>query len=413
MVSAEGVGGWAFGTEGDTRVTVLVDGRTVAEVPRAIPRPDVHEAHPVSDSRESGFAFAFAPEQLGDGSGKAGVVVRFESEGEVAETEPVTVPRPSRRSPETLPASAGPFPPAVLQALAEVTGEVRERWTDEGIADAVEVLRFLVERGDRRDPPLFTWLSFVARTWAHATFVERNFPRLNRSFRAGDHDAGAVVNTAVEMLAIATHLATLRAHGVGGGLVEFGCFKGFSTAILSQACRDLGVSLDVFDSFAGLPESDSTFYRAGEFAGSLEEVRANVAAYGRPDVVCYHEGFFAETVPRWDDPDVALIWMDVDLRVSSVDVMRLVPRLPRLGCVFSHECGPSDFEGTKVLPRRTSDEDDVISPICDAFAADRRELAGRFIHGNTGAIWTANVGCPVLPTDALLALRDLSLGVAD
>ena len=39
-----------------------------------------------------------------------------------------------------------------------------------------------------------------------------------------------------------------------GAVVECGCFKGGSTATLSVACKKAGRTLNVFDSFCGLPE---------------------------------------------------------------------------------------------------------------------------------------------------------------
>jgi hypothetical protein len=256
-------------------------------------------------------------------------------------------------------------------------------------------------------PALHKHLVLLGQLWLRAAFVERYFPRENAGADPDAKDRSAVQNSAVEVYAVAAHLATVAAHGVDGPLLEFGCFKGFSTAILSDACHQLGRTLHVFDSFAGLPPSASAYYRAGDFAGSRAEVEANVANYGRPAAVAYHEGFFADSVPKASLPDVAQLWMDVDLESSARDAMSVLPHLDRRGAVFSHECPAEAFIGDRIVSERSPET--VIPPILDAFAARGRPIAGRHVHGHTGAFWDAEVGIPVLPTSALLRLRDLAL----
>jgi hypothetical protein len=73
-------------------------------------------------------------------------------------------------------------------------------------------------------------------------------------------------------------------------------FQGVSTALLSQACHQLGITLHCLDSFAGLPPSDSVYYQAGDFAGSLEEVSGNIKRFGRRECVEFHPGFFSDTL---------------------------------------------------------------------------------------------------------------------
>ena len=86
-----------------------------------------------------------------------------------------------------------------------------------------------------------------------AQFVEHVLPRENDAAAFDDKDRSGIQNSALEVFAIAVHLMTLQAHGVTGPFLEFGCFKGFSTAILSDACHQLGIPMHVFDSFAGAP----------------------------------------------------------------------------------------------------------------------------------------------------------------
>jgi hypothetical protein len=307
------------------------------------------------------------------------------------------------------PPSTGPFPPEVLALIAGYRndGDDASRWDDARALEAVDDLRFLLERGPRATPALHHYLAMVAQLWVRAAFVESYFPRENEAAALDDKDRSGVQNSALEVFAIAVHLVTLQAHGVTGPFLEFGCFKGFSTAILSDACHQLGVPMHVFDSFSGLPPSDSTYYREGEFAGSLPEVRRNVAAYGRPQPVVFHEGFFADTLGQFTEPTVMCLWMDVDLESSSRDVMAVFPRLDPRGVLFSHECPPELFSATGIHAERTPEQ--VVPPILDAFARADRRVAGRHVAGHTGAFWDADAGIAPLPTPALLALRDLAM----
>jgi O-methyltransferase len=189
-----------------------------------------------------------------------------------------------------------------------------------------------------------------------------------------------------------------------GRFLEFGCFKGFSTASLSFACHELGIGFDVFDSFEGLPAFESTYYQAGEFAGSLEEVQRNVREFGRIDNVTFHKGFFSDSLPH-ASPDPLCIWMGVDLESSSRDVMKILPTLPRASCVFSHEASATYFSDDRLVVPRGPDE--ALWPISDAFAALGRSMRGRFLVGCTAAFWEQGTGIPVLPYNQLARILEL------
>src|ERR1039458_9102478 len=147
--------------------------------------------------------------------------------------------------------------------------------------------------------------------------------------------------------------------------------------------------MHVFDSFAGLPPSESDYYQAGEFMGSLPEVQRNVSAFGKIEAVTFHPGFFADTLPK-SDLQPMCIWMDVDLESSSRDVMTILGRLPVESCLFSHECCPEYFLPTGIAAARGPDS--VMGPVLDAFRNNERDITGTFISGNTGAFWDRNRG---------------------
>ena len=67
------------------------------------------------------------------------------------------------------------------------------------------------------------------------------------------------------------------------------------------------------------------------------EVRANIAAYGYPDVCEFVPGFFSDSLPGLRIAPAAIV-MDVDLISSGRDCLKhLWPCLVRGGCVFTHE----------------------------------------------------------------------------
>jgi len=135
-------------------------------------------------------------------------------------------------------------------------------------------------------------------------------------------------------------------------------------------------------------------------------VQQNIAEFGAPGAVTFHPGFFSESVPQWNAQPVMCLWMDVDLEKSAVDALRVFPELDRRGTLFSHECKPEHFAESTPVPHRGAD--DVVGPICDAFAASGRKVVGRFLSGNTGGFWDADEGIPVMAAVAFDRLLQLA-----
>jgi hypothetical protein len=130
---------------------------------------------------------------------------------------------------------------------------------------------------------------------------------------------------------------------IAGDIVECGSWKGGSAANLSLVAKITGRKLHIFDSFEGLPSAkqgdrEAVGYKPGEFAGGLEEVRANIRRFGCLDVCEFHRGWFHETLPKLRRP-VLLAFMDVDLEDSLDTCVRHVwPRLIDGGYLFTDEC---------------------------------------------------------------------------
>jgi O-methyltransferase len=136
--------------------------------------------------------------------------------------------------------------------------------------------------------------------------------------------------------------------GTPGVIVEAGCFKGGSTAKFSLAARAAGRTLVVFDSFEGIPPNEedhghnlfgqhTPHFHAGSYAGGLQEVQANVAKWGAPEVCEYVPGWFENSMPGFDRP-VAAAYVDVDLASSTRTCLRyLYPLLVPGGALYSHD----------------------------------------------------------------------------
>lgn len=141
-----------------------------------------------------------------------------------------------------------------------------------------------------------------------------------------------------------------------GDVIECGCFKGASTASLSLACQMTGRRLVVCDSFEGLPpiaehdvvhvsEAAGRFetYAAGEYAGSIDDVRSNVERFGDLSVCDFVKGYFEHTLPSLDR-EAAMVFLDVDLHESlRTCLLNLWPKLCEYGFIYTHEAMQLDY----------------------------------------------------------------------
>ena len=411
--------GWAFSERSPVQVAIAINDLDVATLEPSLARRDVAEDHGnATHSDISGFRCVL-DEKARDvalrGPATARIVIS-ELDSETPDVTQIVVELGGMRDfsyvgvdPRSDDSLCGPLPSYVLKWLWHIDREAEyltEGWSDSTACAAVDRLLHLYQT--THIPDLQRYFGLLARSWLAIKYIELRFPYANSSRAADAKDFRAIQSSVAEMFAISHHVAVLSSYGLRGPLLEFGCFKGFSTSALSHMCREVGWRMEVFDSFQGLPPSDSSGYAEGDFAGSLDEVRRNVDSYGCLDVVRFHKGYFSQTVPGYRMPEVGCIWVDVDLELSARDAMRTLPMLSRRGCVFSHECEPAFFvEGRVEAPERGPDY--VVPPILDAFESAGRQPAGRFIHGQTGAFWDAERGIPVLPTDQLLRLKDAAI----
>ena len=157
------------------------------------------------------------------------------------------------------------------------------------------------------------------------------------------HNESHILSFVVEMFA-----AHSRA-GSDGVFIEAGCYKGGSTAKLSQVAKHLGRGLVVFDSFEGLPKNQEDhdksifgysikgWFESGGFAGSLQEVQKNVTEHGNIEVCRFIKGWFDDTMPDFQEPILGA-YIDVDL-VSSTRtcLINLYPLIVPGGVLISQD----------------------------------------------------------------------------
>lgn len=402
--------GWSFADGAAVRVEASAGDRVIASVVPALPRKDIAHAFPGwKGALASGFVLDLPP-----GARPANDVVDVTITTRAA--SPIhlsrTLARISVAGPETIarlaaPADTGlvgPFPKDVIDTVFAVWPDTPRDLTSVAAQAAfVARLRTILRTPALRSTPAITdYVRYLQAVWSHCKFVDGFFPTLNPTAVEGSPDFNCKPNSIHEIIAIAHQLYVLKSYGVAGDFAEFGCFKGFSSAMLSVACRQLGVKMHIFDSFEGLPPAEGSGYRAGEYAGTLDEVRANVTRYGAIEVVEFHQGFFSDTFRDYRPPDLMCLWMDVDLESSSRDLMVVADRLDPRATLFSHESEPGMFVDGEVAsaPR----PDNPIPPMLDRFAELGRPLVGRFVRGSTGAFWPRTGGVPALDNHVLIDL---------
>jgi predicted O-methyltransferase YrrM len=125
-----------------------------------------------------------------------------------------------------------------------------------------------------------------------------------------------------------------------GDFVECGVYAGASAALMARAlmdARDLNRVVHLFDSFEGLPEPgpDDLGMVAGGASCSLETVQSNMMAWGIPgDLLCYHPGWFKDTVPAFKGK-ISMLRLDGDLKESTkICLEYLLPKVSLGGWVI-------------------------------------------------------------------------------
>ncbi|KPF93604.1 hypothetical protein IP81_02465 [Novosphingobium sp. AAP83] len=403
------VAGWAC-SKGPVEVEVWLGNRRVATCLPSIARPDVAQAFPrMKGAATSGFSLdlpagALAPDDLAEmkilARPRNGILP-----ASTIGTFPVVGANLARKFATAGDSGiVGPFPKDVIDATAAVWPEAcADLNTVEGQTRFVDRLKQVMNTASLNALPVFSRYSrYLSATMAHCRFVERHFPAVNTTSAQGAADFHCKPNSISELFSIIHQLYVLKSWGISGDFAEFGCFKGYSSAMLSYACAQLGINMHIFDSFEGLPPAPGSGYEAGQYAGSLDEVRDHVERFGHLPSVTFHKGFFADTFKTYTPPPLMCLWMDVDLEVSSQDLMVVADRLDPRASLFSHECTSGIFQAGEI--RTSVSPDNPIPPMLARHEELGRPLTGRYVAGYTGAFWPKQGGIPVIDTEVLAQL---------
>ncbi len=144
---------------------------------------------------------------------------------------------------------------------------------------------------------------------------------------------------------LARHAACLE-----GNFAEIGVFRGGTAHILGHICDDRKRELHLFDTFAGMPETDveKDLLGQGDFANtSLESVKAFLASHRSP---IFHQGFFPETAQGLGDMKFSFVHIDVDI-ASSVQACceYFYPRMTKGGVIIFDDYGFTSTPGAKLM----------------------------------------------------------------
>jgi hypothetical protein len=259
-----------------------------------------------------------------------------------------------------------------------------------GRPDVTTLAAWLTSDEGLSDPSVRRWIHFLADHYAQFRRIHAGFPRENPG-RQGMKDQCGVATNPEEMLVIVNHLFILRSHGIEGCVLECGCFKGHSSCCLSIACRRLGYPLVIADSFAGLPSDpaevgEGRYYQPGDFAGRRPEVEKNLRTLGDPAAVELVEGWFSDTLKGWNRP-LALIWLDVDLWSSVLDVLEpCLPHLDHRSVLFSHEFWANYVRDGRIVQDQVAEEHGPAAALDHLMQEVEPDYRAAYATGNLGVV---------------------------
>ncbi len=142
-----------------------------------------------------------------------------------------------------------------------------------------------------------------------------------------------------------------QALALNGDIWECGVYRGGTAVLLAEliaATQGTSPALHLFDTFRGMPETDSKIdlHQSGDFADtSLSIVQERVHREVR---VVFHEGFLPDTFMGLESSQIAFAHIDVDLYQSVLDCCKFIlPRLVNGGFIVFDDYGFPSCPGAR------------------------------------------------------------------
>ena len=129
---------------------------------------------------------------------------------------------------------------------------------------------------------------------------------------------------------------------IQGDLLECGVYKGGTAAMMAAILRDRCPSkrLYLFDTFAGMPETDPgrDWHKEGDFSDTT--VEAVTSYIGNDDLCVLRKGFIPDTFAGLESVQIAFAHIDVDIYKSIMDSLEFIwPRLSFGGFIVLDDYG--------------------------------------------------------------------------
>lgn len=134
-----------------------------------------------------------------------------------------------------------------------------------------------------------------------------------------------------------------------GDVAEIGVYKGGTAKLLAKVFEASGKTIHLFDTFSGMPQTDSNkdHHKSGDFSDtSLESVKAYLRDSQN---VRFYPGVFPDTASPIEDKNFCLVHVDVDIFQSVLDCCKFFyPRVEKSGIMLFDDYGFLSCPGAKI-----------------------------------------------------------------
>lgn len=139
-----------------------------------------------------------------------------------------------------------------------------------------------------------------------------------------------------------------RCRDLPGDAAEFGVYRGGTARLIGKAFAGSNKTLRLFDTFAGMPETDpgKDAHKRGDFSDTSPQA-ARLTLMDVPNVEL-HPGFFPDSAAQLMDKTFCFAHVDVDIHRSIAEACKFFyPRLSRGGVMIFDDYGAPTCPGVK------------------------------------------------------------------